>query len=59
MQIELNDGTTVRFLNGGSLQKAAYDFNCGSKRRGTPSCVPQLFKNGFTFMCSERSLCAE
>jgi len=58
MQIELNDGTTVRFLNGGSLQKAAYDFNCGSNVEEHLH-VYLSCSNGFTFMCSERSLCAD
>src|ERR1700737_2292921 len=54
MQIELN-GTTVRLVNGGSLQKAAYDFNCGPKGHLHVYLSPCLGL-GFTFLCAGRSL---
>ncbi len=58
MQIELLDGTNVRFLNGGSLHGAVYDFNCGDDPEDHLHVYlsPNATRHRFEFLCSSRSL---
>jgi hypothetical protein len=56
MQIEMNDGTNVRFLNGGSLSKAAFDFNYANNIGDHLHVYLSRGLHGFEFLCAERTL---
>jgi hypothetical protein len=56
MQIELNDGTNVRFLNGGSLSKAAFDFNYANNIGDHLHVYLSRGLHGYEFLCAERTL---
>lgn len=57
MQGELENGKEVRFVNGGSLAKAAYDFGCVSPKEHLHVYIAPI--QGVEFVCSGKSLSRE
>jgi hypothetical protein len=61
VEIELNDGTSVRFCNGGSLSKAAWDFTTEASAEDVNKHLHVYMSlgsglHGFDFMCAGRTL---
>jgi len=57
MEITLNDDTNVRFLNGGSLQNAAYAFTCGGPESSLHVYLAMnQCSHRFEFLCATRPL---